>query len=87
MYRYEQLQLVMIDEISLIDVIMINVINNRLMFIKHIQNKIYGGLELIMINDFDQASHVKVVKSFKISGIILMHQHPFFDKHMSNVMN
>jgi hypothetical protein len=49
----------MIDEISLIDVIMINVINNRLTFIKHIQNKICGGLELIMINVFYQTSHVK----------------------------
>jgi len=59
MYQYEQLQLVMIDEISLIDAIMINVINNRLRFIKHIQNKFCGGLELIMINDFYQASDVK----------------------------
>jgi hypothetical protein len=59
MYQYEQLQLVMMDEISLIDVIMINVINNRLTFIKRIQKKICGGLDLIMINDFYQASHVK----------------------------
>ncbi len=49
----------MIDEISLIDVRMINVIDNRLRFIKHIQNKICDGLELIMINDFYLTSHVK----------------------------
>jgi hypothetical protein len=49
----------MIDGISLIDVRMIQVINNRLWFIKHIQNKICGGFELIMINDFYQASHMK----------------------------
>jgi len=49
----------MIDEISLIDAIMINVINNRLRFIQHIQKKICGGLELIVINDFYQASNVK----------------------------
>jgi hypothetical protein len=59
MYRYEQLQLVMIDEISLIDARMINVIDNRLKSIKHIQNKICGGLELIMINDFYQTSNGK----------------------------
>ncbi len=49
----------MIDEISLISARMMNVINNRLRFIKHIQNKICGDLELIMINDLFQASHVK----------------------------
>jgi hypothetical protein len=49
----------MIHEISLIDAKIINVINNRLRFIKHIQNKNCAGLELIMINDFYQASHVK----------------------------
>jgi len=49
----------MTDEISFIDARMINVINNKLRFIKHIQNKICGGLELIMINDFYQASRVK----------------------------
>jgi hypothetical protein len=49
----------MIDEISLIDARMINVIDNKLRFIKHIQNKICGGLELIMINDFYLTSHVK----------------------------
>jgi hypothetical protein len=35
--QYEKLQLVVIDEISLVGARMINVINNRLKFIKHIQ--------------------------------------------------
>jgi hypothetical protein len=36
--QYKQLQLVIMDEISLIDDRMFNVINNRLKFIKHIKN-------------------------------------------------
>jgi hypothetical protein len=44
--RYEQLQLV-IDEISLIGARMLNVIDNRLRFIKRIQNKFFGGVDTI----------------------------------------
>jgi hypothetical protein len=36
--QYEQLQLVVINEISFVDVIMFNDIGNRLRSIKHIQN-------------------------------------------------
>jgi hypothetical protein len=50
--QYEQLQLVVIDEISLVGAIMFNVINNRLRSIKHIQNKIFGGVDVIMTSDF-----------------------------------
>jgi hypothetical protein len=43
--RYEQLQLLVTDEISFVGVKMFNVINNRLKSIKHIQNKFFGGVE------------------------------------------
>jgi hypothetical protein len=49
----------MIDEISLIDGRMFNVIDNKLRSIKHIQNKFFGGVDVIMISDFYQSPHVK----------------------------
>jgi hypothetical protein len=40
-----------INEISLVGVRMFNVINNRLRSIKHIQNKFFGGVDVIMTGD------------------------------------
>jgi hypothetical protein len=48
---------VMIDEISFVGGRVFNVIDNRP--IKHIQNNFFGGVDVIMINDFYQAPHVK----------------------------
>jgi hypothetical protein len=42
----------MIDEISLVGAIRFNVIDNRLRFIKHIQNNYFGGVDVIKIGDF-----------------------------------
>ncbi len=56
---YEQLQIVVIDEISLVGATIFNVINNRLRSIKHIQNKNFGGVDIIMIGDFYQEPLVK----------------------------
>ncbi len=50
---------VMIDEISLVGGRMFNVIDNRLRSIKHIQNKFFGGVDVIMISDFYQSPRVK----------------------------
>jgi hypothetical protein len=50
-YRYEQLQLV--------GVRMFNVIDNRLRFIKYIQNNFFRGVDVIMISDFYQAPPMK----------------------------
>jgi hypothetical protein len=50
--RYEQLQLVMIDEISFVGVRMFNVIDNRLRSIKYIQIIFFGGIDVIMTCDF-----------------------------------
>jgi hypothetical protein len=57
--RYEQLQLVVINEISLVSAKMFNVIDNRLKSIKHIQNKFFGGVDVIMTCDFYQTPIVK----------------------------
>ncbi len=48
---YEQLQLIVMDEILLVGVRMFNVINNKLRSIKHIQKNIFGGVDVIMRND------------------------------------
>jgi len=48
-----------IDEISFVGVRMLNVINNRLGSIKHIQKKFFNGVDVIMISDFYQTSLVK----------------------------
>ncbi len=50
--RYEQLQFVVIYEISFVGVRMLNVINNKLRSRKHIQNKIFNGVDVFMTNDF-----------------------------------
>jgi hypothetical protein len=41
-----------IDEILLIGAKMFNVINNKLRSIKHIQNKFFGGVDVIIRSDF-----------------------------------
>ncbi len=55
--QYEQLQLV-IDE-SFVGAKMFNVIDNRLKFIKHIHNKVFGGVDVIMIGKFYQPPTMK----------------------------
>jgi len=50
--RYEQLQLVVINEISLVGARMFNVINNKLKSIKHIESNFFGGVDVIMIGDY-----------------------------------
>ncbi len=57
--RYEQLQLVVIDEISLVVARMFNVINNRLRSIKQNQNKFFGGVDVIMTSDLFETPLVK----------------------------
>jgi hypothetical protein len=49
----------MIDEISLVGGRMLNVIYNRLRFMKHVQNKLFGGVDVIMTCDFDQTPPMK----------------------------
>jgi hypothetical protein len=71
--QYEQLELV-VDEISLVGARMVNVIDNRIRSIKHIQNKNFVDLDFI-------------VAFFRISKMMFMHQHQIIGKHMSNVTN
>ncbi len=49
----------MINEISLVSARMFNVIDNRLKSRKHIQNRFFGGVDVIMRNDFFQAPFMK----------------------------
>jgi hypothetical protein len=49
---YEQLQLNIIDELSLVSVRTLNIINNWLRVIKHIQNQNFGGLNVVMSSEF-----------------------------------
>jgi len=49
---YEQLQLVVINGISIINARMFNVISNELRSIKHIQIFFCDGYDLIVIGDF-----------------------------------
>ncbi len=44
---------------------MLNVIDNRLRFIKHIQNKFFGGVDVMMTCDFYQIPLVKDSCLFK----------------------
>jgi hypothetical protein len=48
-----------INEISFVGAKMFNVVNNRLMSIKHIQNIFFDGVDVIMIGDFYQTPLVK----------------------------
>jgi aspartate/glutamate racemase len=48
-----------IDEISLIDAKMFNVIDNTLRSIKHIKKKFFSGVDGIMTCDFYQTSLVR----------------------------
>jgi hypothetical protein len=57
--QYEQLELV-VDEISLVGARMVNVIDNRIRSIKHIQNKFFVDLDFI-------------VGFFRISKMMFMH--------------
>jgi hypothetical protein len=49
----------MINEISLVGGRMLNVIDNILRSIEHIQNKFFGGVDVFMTSDFYQRPFVK----------------------------
>ena len=57
--QYEQLQFIVIDEISLVGARMLNAIDQRLRSIKHVQNKFFGGLDVIVTGDFYQTPPVR----------------------------
>jgi hypothetical protein len=42
----------MIDDISFVGAKMLNVTNNKLRSIKHIQNTFFGGVDVFMTSDF-----------------------------------
>jgi hypothetical protein len=76
-----------INEISLVGARMFNAINNKLRSIKYIQNKFFGGVDVIMASDFYQAPPMKdnwIFQNIKDNVNALTSN---FGKHMSNVMN
>jgi hypothetical protein len=48
-----------IDEISFVGARMLNVINNKLRFIKYIQKKFFGDVDVIMTRDFYHTPLIK----------------------------
>ena len=57
--QYEKLKFIVIDEISLVGGRMLNAIDQISHFIKYVQNKFFGGLDVIVISDFYQAPPVR----------------------------
>jgi ATP-dependent DNA helicase PIF1 len=57
--QYEQLQFIVLDEVSLVGARMLNAIDQRLRSIKHVQNKVFGGVDVIVTGDFYQAPLVR----------------------------
>jgi hypothetical protein len=75
------LQLIVINEISLVGNRMLSFIDHRLRVIKQVHKKFMGGLDVIMIHDFYQAPPVQnlwIFKSklggFNILGINFWHE-------------
>ncbi len=52
--NYDQLHLLVVDEISLVGNIMLSSIDYRLWIIKQVHNQFMGGLDVIIISDFYQ---------------------------------
>jgi hypothetical protein len=65
--KYDQLQLIVLDEISLIGKIISKYINLWWRSIKHIHTKFFGNLDVIIIGDFYQVQLVCDAKFFKIN--------------------
>ena len=56
---YEQIKLIVIDEISLVGARMLDAIDQRLRSIKHVQNKYFRGVDVIVCGNFYQAPPVR----------------------------
>jgi len=56
---YEELQLVFIDEASLIGIRFLYSINNELRSIKHVQTKYFGNIDMIFCGDLYQAQPIQ----------------------------
>jgi hypothetical protein len=57
--QYEQLQFIVLDEISLVGARMLNAIDQKLRSIKHVQENFFGGVDVIVTGDFYQAPPVR----------------------------
>jgi ATP-dependent DNA helicase PIF1 len=59
------LQFIILDEVLLVGARMLNAINQRLRSIEHVQNKFFGGLDVIVTSDFYQAPPIREKWVFK----------------------
>lgn len=57
--QYEELRFIVLDEVSLVGARMLHAIDQRLRSIMHVQNKVFGGLDVIVTGDFYQAPPVR----------------------------
>jgi len=57
--QYEQIKLIVVDEISLVGARMLDAIDQGLRSIKHVQNSFFGGLDAIVCGDFYQAPPIR----------------------------
>jgi len=62
---YDQLQLVIVDEIPLVSNRMLSFIDRRLLVIKQVHEKFMSGLDVIMITYFYQVSPIQDSWIFK----------------------
>jgi hypothetical protein len=65
--KYDQLQLIVLHEISLIGKIILKVINLRLRSMKRIHTKFFGNLDVIITGDFYQVQLVCDARVFKLN--------------------
>jgi hypothetical protein len=84
---YDQLWLLVIDEISSIGNRMLNFIDCKLHAIKQVHNQFMGGLDVIMTTNFYQAPQIWDSRIFKQKKMDLIFLEQSFGMKMSNVMN
>jgi hypothetical protein len=66
--KYDQLQLIFLDEISLIGKRILKFIDLQLISIKRIHTNFFGNLDVIITRNFYQVQLVRDVRSFKINA-------------------
>ncbi len=85
--HYDQLHLLIINEISLIDNKVLSFIDRRLQIIKQVHNQFMVGLDAIMTDDFYQAPLICVSWIFSSKNIGFNILASIFGMKMSNVTN
>jgi len=66
--KYDQLQSIVLDEISLVGKIILKFTDFRLRSIKHIHTKFFGNFDVIIVGDFYQVQPICDAWVFKINA-------------------